>query len=911
MANISTRAPGVLARALGRARGSAPNAVSSSRVSERLLAAAQCATADQVFELLGTTPLGLTSAEVQRRTELYGPNEIAHDTPPAWYVQLGQAFLNPFIGVLAVLIVASFFLDVLLADPADRSYRVIAVLSTMIVVSALLRFWQEHSSSRAAEQLKAMVRTTATVLRQDDAGGPVVQEVPLAALVPGDVIQLSAGDMIPADVRLLTAKDLFVSQAVLTGESLPVEKYDALGEVAQKSVATTGARFTSPLEAPNVGLMGTSVNSGIATAVVVATGGDTYFGSMARSLVGTRAMTSFDRGVSSVSWLLIRFMLVMVPIVCVINGLTKGSWIEALLFGLSVAVGLTPEMLPAIVTGNLARGAVEMARRKSIVKRLNAIQNFGAMDVLCTDKTGTLTQDRIILEQHLDVHGNESERVLEYAYLNSFYQTGLRNLLDVAVIDHAREQHASCQNLVYRKVDEVPFDFTRRRLSVVVTENPDRHLLICKGAVEEVLSVCSDLDDAGARVTLTVAMRNQVQALAEDLSRDGFRVLAVAYRMFDASRREYRVADEEQLVLLGFLTFLDPPKDTAGPAIAALREHGVAIKVLTGDNELVTRRVCAEVGLEAGRVLLGPEVEELSDDELAEAVETTTVLAKLSPTQKSRVVRALQRNGHTVGYLGDGINDAPALRDADVGISVDTGADIAKESADIILLEKSLLVLEEGVVLGRRTFGNIIKYIKLTASSNFGNMFSVLGSSVILPFLPMLPIHLVLLDFTYHLSQTSIPWDGMDEEYLKKPRKWNAGDIGRFMVCMGPISSIFDYTTYALLWFGFGATTAAHQSLFQSGWFVESLLTQTFIVHMIRTEKIPFVQSWATPPVLVLTALTCAAGLYLPFSPLGASVGMTPLPLTFFPWLVGTLVAYGALAQILKSIYIRRFKMWL
>ncbi len=911
MANLRERTPSVIARAFGRVTPAAPANPSVSRVSDRLVAAAQAESTDGVFELLGASPRGLTAEDVEQRLAQYGPNEIAHDKPPAWYVQLGQAFLNPFIGVLLVLIVASLFLDVLLANPAERSYRVIVVLSTMIVVSALLRFWQEYRSSRAAEQLKAMVRTTATVLRQDKAGRSNRQEVPLAALVPGDVIQLSAGDMIPADVRLITSKDLFVSQAVLTGESLPVEKYDTLGAVAQKSATVGGARFRSALEAPGICLMGTSVNSGMATAVVVTTGSDTYFGSMAKSLVGSRAMTSFDRGVSSVSWLLIRFMLIMVPIVCVINGFTKGDWIEALLFGLSVAVGLTPEMLPVIVTGNLARGALQMAKRKSIVKRLNAIQNFGAMDVLCTDKTGTLTQDRIILEQHLDIHGDESERVLELAYLNSFYQTGLKNLLDVAVIEYTRENQAMGHDAVYRKVDEVPFDFTRRRLSVIVEAAPGEHLLVCKGAVEEVLSCCARVEDRDEVVPLTVAMRNQVLGLAEDLSRDGLRVLAVAYRPFDATRAEYHLADESELVLAGCLTFLDPPKETAGPAIAALREHGVAIKILTGDNELVTRKVCSEVGLDVGEVILGADLEQLTDAELADVVEKATVLAKLSPTQKSRVVRVLQRRGHTVGYLGDGINDAPALRDADVGISVDTGADIAKESADIILLEKSLLVLEEGVVLGRRTFGNIIKYIKMTASSNFGNMFSVLGSSIILPFLPMLPIHLVVLDFTYHLSQTSIPWDDMDEEYLKRPRKWNASDIGRFMVCIGPISSIFDYTTFTLMWFAFGATTAAHQSLFQSAWFVESLLTQTLIVHMIRTEKIPFIQSWAAPPVLLMTALACAAGIYLPFSPIGASIGMQPLPLSFFPWLVATLVAYCGLTQVLKTLYIRRFKMWL
>jgi P-type Mg2+ transporter len=909
MAKTSSPAPGGIRRRLSIGNGANGSAPAASQVSERLLAAAKGDNA-HALALLETSPGGLTAEQVEERVELYGLNEIARDKPAAWYIQLGQAFLNPFIGVLAVLILASLFLDVLLASPEDRSFRVIIVLSAMILVSALIRFWQEYRSSRAAEQLKAMVRTTATVIRQDDGGK---RELPLSELVPGDVIQLAAGDMIPADVRLLTSKDLYVSQAILTGEALPVEKYDTLGAVAEKSAAgaVEEEEYGSALEIPRICLMGTSVSSGMATAVVVATGSDTYFGSMARSLVGARAMTSFDRGITSVSWLLIRFMLVMVPIVFIINGITKHDWLQALLFAMSVAVGLTPEMLPVMVTGNLARGALQMAKRKSIVKRLNSIQNFGAMDILCTDKTGTLTQDRIILEQHLDVHGDESERVLEYAYLNAAYQTGLKNLLDVAVIDYARENQRGGPDIAYHKVDEVPFDFLRRRLSVIVEADADQHLLVCKGAVEEVLNVCTAVEDHGQVVPLCAEMRDEVNALADDLSTDGLRVLAVGYREFPGIRDEYHLEDEADLTLLGCITFLDPPKETAGPAIAALKEHGVSVKILTGDSELVTRKVCNEVGLPPGDVLVGTDIERMTDIELAEILERTTVLAKLSPTQKSRVVRALQRDGHTVGYLGDGINDAPALRDADVGISVDTGADIAKESADIILLEKSLLVLEEGVILGRSTFGNIIKYIKMTASSNFGNMFSVLGSSVILPFLPMLPIQLVVLDFTYHVSQLSIPWDSLDEEYLKVPRKWNASDIGRFMVCIGPISSIFDYTTFALLWFVYHANTPAHQSLFQSGWFVESLLTQTLIVHMIRTQKIPFIQSTASAPVLLMTTLAMAAGLILPFTGLGASIGMQPLPLSFFPWLIGTLLAYCGLTQILKMVYIRRFGAWL
>ncbi len=659
--------------------------------------------------------------------------------------------------------------------------------------------------------------------------------------------------------------------------------------------------------------MGTNVVSGTATAVVVSTGADTYFGSLAKEIVGSRAETAFDRGVNSVSWLLIRFMLVMVPIVLLINGFTKGDWPAAFLFALAVAVGLTPEMLPMIVSSNLAKGAVALSRRKVVVKRLNAIQNFGAMDVLCTDKTGTLTQDRIILEHHTDIRRDRDDNVLTLAWLNSFHQSGVKNLMDRAVLHFAEgSPEALLAASTYRKVDELPFDFERRRLSVVVADLDRNHLLVCKGAVEEMLAVSSQVWDGTAVRPLTAADRETLAATARDYNREGFRVLLVATREIPRIQRthRYRIEDERDLVVHGFLSFLDPPKETAAPALTALAEHGVTVKVLTGDNEVVTTKICAEVGLDPGQPVLGPEIDGLDDDELRGVVDQTTVFAKLTPLQKSRVLRALQANGHTVGFLGDGINDAPALRDADVGISVDTGTDIAKESADIILLEKSLMVLEEGVVKGRETLGNIIKYLNMTASSNFGNVFSVLVASAFIPFLPMLAIHLLIQNLLYDISQLALPWDRMDREFLLKPRKWDAGNIGRFMIWMGPTSSIFDITTFAVMWYVFAANSPEMQSLFQSGWFVESLLSQTLVVHMLRTRKIPFIQSTAALPVLLTTGVVCVAGTLIPFSPLGAAVGLQPLPWQYFGWLAATLVSYCVVAQTMKTIYIRKFGQW-
>ncbi|WP_080428674.1 magnesium-translocating P-type ATPase [Burkholderia ubonensis] len=893
----------------------------------RIMRAAQEAARplEDTLKALRTSTRGLTYEQAADRLQLDGPNEIAHDKPPHWTRQLLMSFHNPFVYVLLVLAAISFCTDVWFAAPDDRDYVGMTILLTMVTISALLRFVQEFRSLRAAEKLKAMVRTTATVQRAvTDTSEPARRDIPVREVVIGDIVHLSAGDMIPADVRLITSRDLFISQAVLTGEALPVEKYDTLGAVAGKSAdaghAAANDASQSLLDLGNVCFMGTNVVSGTATAVVVATGEDTYFGSLARNVVShKRIETSFDRGVASVSWLLIKFMFVMVPIVFMINGLTKGDWLSALTFALAVAVGLTPEMLPMIVSANLARGAVAMARRKVVVKRLNSVQNFGAMDVLCTDKTGTLTQDKIILEHHLDLSGHKNEEILRLGWLNSFHQSGQKNLIDIAVVNRANEIGERVKPQGYKKIDELPFDFVRRRLSVVVEDTRGTHTLICKGAVEEMLAVSTHVQDEDGVRPLDFVARKRLLEQANAYNEDGFRVLVLATRAIPRGdeREQYRTADERDLVVRGFLTFLDPPKESAAPALAALRENGVAVKVLTGDNPTVTIKVCRQVGPEPGKPVLGTEVDALDDATLAQVVERTTVFAKLTPLQKARIVTALQANGHTVGFLGDGINDAPALRDADVGISVDSGADIAKETADIILLEKSLMVLEEGVIKGRETFGNILKYLNMTASSNFGNVFSVLVASAFLPWEPMLATQLLVLNLVYDTSQMLLPWDRMDPEFLKKPRKWEAGNIKRFMLWVGPTSSVFDITTYLLMWTVFGAGALYHlhggasgQVVMNSGWFIESLVSQTLVVHLLRTQKIPFLQSTAALPVLLSTVTAIAIGCWLPFSPFADALGFMHLPGSYWLWLAATMVGYILLAQAVKTIYVRRYKQW-
>jgi Mg2+-importing ATPase len=870
----------------------------------------------EVLTRLDSSLDGLADIAVTLRRSHVGPNVIAQERPPRWYQQLAHAFLNPFIGVLVILAVISLLTD---DKPAA------AIITVMVVLSALLRFVQENRSQRAAQALQALVRTRATVRRAGAAptstasaghrvptdSGPIPSvvaghvELPLEELVPGDIVHLSAGDMVPADVRLLASKDLYINQSALTGESIPVEKH-ALAIIPADDPPR------GVVELPTLAFLGTSVVSGTASALVVSTGGRTHLGALASTLTrDRRGQTAFDRGVASVSWLLIRFMLAMVPVVFLLNGVLKGDWLEALLFGLAVAVGLTPEMLPMIVSANLAKGAVVMSKRRTIVKRLDAIQNVGAMDVLCCDKTGTLTQDRVVLEVHVDPSGTEDESVLALAWLNSANQTGLRNLLDTAILEHASAHQPPLIDPGVRKIDEVPWDYARRRMSVVVERDGGQHQLICKGAVDEILDASVSMRSPGGVIPVSPDTRANALAVAARMNARGLRLVAVATREFSGERTEYSVADEAELTFAGFIGFLDPPKESAAGAVQALTSHGVRLKVLTGDNELVTRKVCRDVGIDATEVALGPDLGALDDEALGALTDRVHVFARLSPDDKARVVRVLRSRGHTVGFLGDGINDAPALRAADVGISVDTAADIARETADVILLEKNLQVLEVAVIEGRRTFGNIMKYLKMTASSNFGNVFSILVASAFLPFLPMLPIQLLTQNLLYDISQISIPWDSVDDEYLAQPRRWDAGDIGRFMIAIGPISSIFDIATFLVMWYVFQANAPEHQALFHSGWFVVGLLTQSLIVHMIRTEKVPFVQSIASPPVLVLTATIMAIGVLVPFSALGAAIGLVPLPWSYFPWLAGILACYAALTQFMKVMYIRRFGRWL
>jgi Mg2+-importing ATPase len=859
-------------------------------------------------------PKALNDSQAAERLHTHGLNEVAHDKPPHAIIQLYLAFKNPFVMVLLVLAIITYITDVQMVGSEEQSWIGIIILTTMVTLSGLLRFFQEYRTGKSAEKLKSLVSNTATVLRTNATGLARKLEVPMSNVVVGDIVYLQAGDMIPADIELLESRDLFVSQAVLSGEALPVEKYDTLGDVAEKSAESNSSEAESLLDNNNICFMGTNVVSGTACARVVATGSQTYFGALAKNVLShKRVETSFDRGVSSVSWLLIRFMLVMVPIVFLINGLTKGDWLSALTFAMAVAVGLTPEMLPMIVSANLAKGAIAMAKRKVVVKRLNSVQNFGAMDVLCTDKTGTLTQDKIILEEHFNCQGLLDESILQLAWLNSVHQSGIKNLMDIAVLERAKDVSDLPRN--YHKVDELPFDFIRRRLTVVVADQQDQQLMICKGAVEEMLAVSTHYQAGSNILALDQAARSRLLSQTQAYNEQGFRVLLVATKTITKNKKHYLVADESDLVVRGFLTFLDPPKASAAPAIKALRDYGVTVKVLTGDNPIVTSKICRDVGLEPGIPLLGPEIEAMDDIALCQAVKDCSVFAKLTPLHKSRVVKALQANGHTVGFLGDGINDAPALRDADVGISVDSAADIAKETADIILLDKDLMVLEEGVITGRETFGNILKYLNITASSAFGNVFSVLVASAWLPWEPMLAMQLLIQNLIYDISQIVLPWDKMDKEYLQQPRKWEAGNIRRFMIWLGPTSSVFDITTYILMWtvFGAGAAYYAHgggQLIMNSGWFIVGLVSQTLVVHMLRTKKIPFLQSRAAWPVMLSTVIAVAIGCWLPFSPIAESLGFVSLDSSYWYWLIATMIGYMTLAQFVKTIYIRRYGVW-
>jgi Mg2+-importing ATPase len=882
----------------------APKTTDGQRMADLIRGAATTEAADTLARLK-SSPNGLSDEEAAERIEVFGPNEVAQEKKHDWLSRIWVAARNPLVLLLTVLAVVTF-------ATAEGASDMIGgwVMVAMIVLGVSLRFIQETKADNAAAQLKAMIKVTATVVR-----GGQTKEIPLRELVPGDVVKLSAGDMIPGDVRLLSAKDLFIIQATLTGESLPVEKNDARDP----------RPGIQPIEHTNLCFLGTSVESGSATAVIVATGAQTYFGKMASSLASQQVDTAFDKGVKRFTWLMIRFMLVMTPLVFAINGITKHDWKQAFFFALAVAVGLTPEMLPMIVSVCLAKGAMTMSKKKVIVKRLNSIQNFGAMDVLCTDKTGTLTIDHVILEIHCDVFKNDSEEVLRDAYLISHFQTGLKNVLDRAVLKYT-ELHREMSVDKYNKADEIPFDFSRRMMSVVV-EGPDgQRQLLTKGAPESVFKKCTHFESDGEIFPMEPILVGNLIEQVNSLSEDGFRVLAIANKKVTA-QTAYSKADEEDLVLTGYLAFLDPPKDTAKTAITALRQHGVAVKVLTGDNDLVTRKVCTEVGINADEIILGNDVEKMTDEQLAGAIDRVDVYARLSPAHKKRVVQALQKKGHVVGFMGDGINDAPALRAADVGISVDNAVDIAKESADVILLEKNLMVLEEGVLEGRKVFVNIMKYIRMGASSNFGNMFSMLGAAAIFKFQPIMPLQILTNNLLYDFSQVPIPTDNVGATQIAKPRPWQMGEIARFMLLIGPISSIFDYTTFAVMYFYFNCTDATalaqitpelaklgagaidhtHAAqLFHTGWFVESIMTQTLIIHVIRTNLIPFVQSRSSWQLSMTTILIMVIGALLPYSPLAAPLGFVPLPWQFWPLLALTMICYVGLTQIIKSWMVKK-----
>lgn len=876
---------------------------------------------------LNTTLCGLEPGKVEENRSEYGSNKVTREKKKTLPQRLAGAFINPFTAILFCLALVSSFTDMIFPHfslfgcvPKDFDCLTVVIILTMVFLSGTLRFVQESRSGNAAEKLLAMITTTCTVTRK----GQEMAEIPLDEVVVGDIVHLSAGDMLPADVRILDAKDLFVSQASLTGESEPIEKIPMVNETRDAITDYT-----------NIAFMGSNVISGGASAVVVTVGDHTLFGSMASEVAHEAVETSFSKGVNAVSWVLIRFMLVMVPLVFVANGITKGDWLSAFLFGISIAVGLTPEMLPMIVTTCLAKGAVSMSKKQTIVKNLNSIQNFGAIDILCTDKTGTLTQDKVVLEYHLNVNGEDDLRVLRHAYLNSYFQTGYKNLMDVAIIQKTEEEEADDPQLVdlsehYVKVDEIPFDFARRRLTTVVQNRDGKTQMVTKGAVEEMLSICSFAECDGKVRPMTKELKSRILATVDDLNEKGFRVLAIAQKSNPSPAGAFGVTDECDMVLMGYLAFLDPPKESTADAIKALKAHGVTTKILTGDNDKVTRTICKQVGLKVRNMLLGSDLENMSDQELAKAAETTDVFAKLTPDQKARVVSVFRENGHTVGFMGDGINDASAMKSADIGISVDTAVDVAKESADIVLLEKDLMVLEEGIIEGRKTYANMIKYIKMTASSNFGNMFSVLAASALLPFLPMESLQLIFLNLIYDLSCTAIPWDNVDEEFISVPRKWDASSVGSFMMWIGPTSSVFDWMTYIFMYFVFcplfvsrgvlyndlashfaGADLVrmqtAYVAMFQTGWFIESMWSQTLVIHMIRTPKLPFIQSHASAPLTLMTFTGIGVLTIIPFTTFGRMLGFVALPTAYFAYLIPCILLYMVLATSLKKAYVRHY----
>lgn len=847
----------------------------------------------RILESFNTSELGYSTEHAEELLEKYGHNKVDSEDDIKWYNLIREAYFDPFSIVLMIIILISVFTDIILVE--QKSFSKIVILGLIIIVSGTIHFIQDLRSKKSMIKLKELVSNTIAILRDEQ-----TKEIPLTDLVVGDIVKLSAGDIIPADLRIISSKDLFLSQSSLTGESEPIEKF-----------VNNSKDTTEIFELENICFMGTNVVSGTATGVVIATGKDTYLGQMSKAMTNKKNETAFDKGIKKVTWLLIKITMIMVPIVFVTNIITKGHILDSFIYAIAVAVGITPELLLVIVTSNLAKGSIEMAKKKTIVKDLNSIQNLGAMDILCTDKTGTLTQDHIILEEYLDVHGNEDMRVLRHAYLNSYFQTGLKNLLDIAIIEKAKHNNLEPILENYIKIDEIPFDFVRRRMSIVIEDKTGKKQLISKGAVEEVLNICKYAEINGRVEEINDELYDEIMKIAKGLNLNGLRVVAIAQKNESVSGTHiFSVEDETGMVLMGYVAFLDPPKESAHNAIKALANHGVKVKVITGDNELVARNVCSQVGIDTKHVLTGKQIENMTEEEFLNVVEKTTLFAKISPIQKANIVKALQSKGHIVGYMGDGINDAPALVQADVSISVDSGVEIAKESADIVLLEKSLMVLEEGLIEGRKVFVNIMKYLKMATSSNVGNMISVLFASIFIPFLPMLPIHILLQNLLYDLSQIGIPFDNVDEEYLKVPRKWETKEITKFIWWFAPISTFFDFVTFAVLWYIIGANTIENQALFQSGWFLLGLLSQTIIVHVIRTGKVPFVKSKPSGIMFLSTLIITIIGLIIPYTSFGTFVGLVPLPKLYLIWLALIMIAYILVTEIVKTLYIKVNKDW-
>ena len=835
---------------------------------------------------------GLSSQEASDKISKYGLNEVSQNKPKKWYHYFFESLFSPFNSILLGIVLILIYTDVIL--PEAPSYANITVIGILIIASTLLDFIEEFRSNKAAEKLKELVATTCDVIRDKKE-----ITIPIKEVTIGDIVKLSAGSMIPADLRIIESKDLYVGQSALTGES------DAVRKVTNSEIKFEDLDSISDLD--TICFMGTNVISGSATAVVIKTGDSTYFGNIAHNIDNSKPKTAFQKDIEGISKLLVKFMIILIPIVFILNA-WKHSIVTAFTFAVAIAITITPLLLPVILSSCLSKGAVKMSKKKTIVKKLDSIQNFGAMNILCTDKTGTLTEDKIVLEKYLDVYGKEDLNVLKYAFLNASFQTGLKGNIDEAVIKRGLENDMAEITKNFQKIDEIPFDFTRRCLTVVVKEDSNSSYMITKGAVEEILNMCTTVEDKDKIYPITNAIKENVKQISKKMNSDGLRVIAVCRKNITEDHPHFSVSDENNMTLTGFIGFLDPPKESAKESIKKLNKAGIRVIVLTGDNAEVTKCICDRVGIQSKGIVTGNEVDKLSDAAMLRILKKNNIFVKLSPIQKARVVRILKEAGNVVGYMGDGINDSPSLTNSDVGISVDTAVDVAKESADIILLEKDLNVLLDGVTEGRKTFVNLMKYIKLATSFNFAEVLSVIVASVAIPFLPETPIQLLVEGLLYDFGQMTLPLDNVDPEMIRKPKKFSTKSLKQFMLFMGPVSSIFDLAVFATIWFVFGVREAA---TFQTIWFTYSIISNLIGLHIIRTAKIPFIQSNANKFVYLSSFALILIAIIVPFTPLGAIIGLVPISFKFIALAFGVTFLYCILAMIAKKRYIKKFGEWI